>query len=71
MTYRVIVPRSGKTAVSYPPSGHALYTRDQAIEILRRFHSRAPLPDGDEREPYAEGPTERFTIHFPTDFTGG
>lgn len=64
MTFKVIVP-CRKKLVSYPPKGHNLYTRQEAIDVLKRFYSRAPWKEGDQRECWAESETERFTLHFP------
>ena len=66
MNYKVIVPYLRKRKfVSYPASGCTLYSREQAIEVLKRFYERCPWKDGDERECWAEGEHERFTLHFP------
>lgn len=57
--YRVIVPCTPRKVgrriterVSYPPSGHSLYTKDEARTVLARF----PTSMG----AYAESSTERF-----------
>ena len=71
--FKVVVPLKNKmkangywiTHVTYPASGTSLYTRDQAIDVLRKFYQRSPWLDGDDRECWAEGEHERFTIHFP------
>lgn len=57
--YRVIVPYyRGKhlREVSYPASGHPLYTRAEAIEVLRTFHKRRQTQPYDPLDCYAEGP---------------
>jgi hypothetical protein len=51
--------------VSYPASGQSLYTREQAVNLLKRLYERRPWQDGDEREAWAESERERFTLHFP------
>jgi hypothetical protein len=67
--FKVIVPCKPRkvrgswiSAVSYPSSSQPLYTREEAITVLKKLtHS-----DMDEQsEPWAEGPSERFTLHFP------
>jgi hypothetical protein len=74
--YQVFVPlkkpikslRSGeiKTQVTYPAKGQPLYSREQAIEVLRTFYGRFPWKEGSELECWAESENERFTLHFPT-----
>ncbi len=64
--FQVIVPYlKTRKLVSYPPSGHPLYSRDTAIEVLKVFYQRCPWEEGDERECWAESEHERFTLHFP------
>lgn len=70
--FKVIVPckprkhgRRWITAVSYPASGCSLYTREEAVAVLRRFYARRQWPEGGEWECWAEGERERFTLHFP------
>jgi len=64
--YKVIVPYLRKNKlVSYPASGCQLYTREQAIDVLKKFYQRSPWNDGDKQEPWAEGDSERFTLHYP------
>ena len=72
--FRVIIPlkspqkRRGRwttTRVSYPTSGERLYTREEAIEVLKKLFERSPWKDGDELEPWAENEKERFTLFFP------
>lgn len=68
MSYRVIVPntRNGRIShVSYPASGCALYTRDEAIAVLRRFAERNPERGqlGHALECWAESDRERFGLH--------
>lgn len=67
--YKILVPYGKKKIVRYPASGEPFYTRERAVEILKRFYSRCPWQDGDDREPWAEGPGERFTIFYPVDLT--
>jgi hypothetical protein len=58
--FRVVVPRPGRaTDVSYPPAGHALYTRAEAWELLRIFRDSGLVGD---REPWAESRSERFCL---------
>ena len=71
--FKVVVPLKKKlkvkgnwiTRVTYPASGASLYTREQAIDVLRKFYQRCPWLEGDNRECWAEGERERFTLHFP------
>jgi len=71
--FKVVVPLKKKmkvngrwiSHVTYPASGTSLYTREQAIEVLRTFHQRCPWHEGDDRECWAEDEHERFTLHFP------
>lgn len=71
--FKVVVPLKNKkkisrrwiTHVTYPPTGCSLYTREQAIDVLRKFYQRYPWLEGDSRECWAEGEHERFTLHFP------
>ncbi len=51
--------------VSYPASGQSLYTREQAVNLLKRLYERCPWQAWDEREAWAENERERFTLHFP------
>jgi len=66
--YRVIAPyrrQNGIRALSYPPRGHRLYTRDEAVEVMRKLVAaqvRAcgqALPD---LEPWAESEIDRFDL---------
>lgn len=70
--FRVVVPYRPKDKklkhAYYPPSGHAFYTRQQAIDILRRFQATSSTEEGGELEPWAESKTERFTLRFPVDY---
>jgi hypothetical protein len=63
--WQVIVPLpNGKGSVSYPASGQRPYTRDEAIEVMRRFSARCPQRGeyGHPLEVYAVGPRERFAL---------
>lgn len=64
--YRVIVPyrrKSGRLcAVSYPGRGQTLYTRDEAIQVLKRFAARRGTIEPNDLECYAEGPHDRFGL---------
>lgn len=79
--YWVVIPgyvQRGKgrklKRVSYPASGHPLYTRAEAVALLVRRYERmaeagVPLPTTPYEEawshpltPWAEGPSERFTL---------
>jgi hypothetical protein len=68
--YKVIVPykRDGKLKeVSYPGKGMKLYSREEALDVLRKLVDKATdggRGDGEELEPYAESDTERFTLSF-------
>jgi hypothetical protein len=74
--YKVIVPlkkpiksiksKEVYTQVSYPASGNSLYTREQAIQVLKTFYGRFQWEEGSELECWAESENERFTLHFPT-----
>ena len=72
--FKVVVPLKKKMKVkgdwiahvTYPASGASLYTREQAIDVLRKFYQRSPWLEGDKRECWAEGEHERFTLHFPS-----
>ena len=57
--FRIIVPCTPRKvgrriidAVAYPGSGHPLYTRSEAIELLRKFPAEA----------WAESETERIAV---------
>jgi len=71
--FKVIVPLKERKkvkgrwvyAVSYPWTGDPLYTRERAIEVMKQFYLRCPWEEGDQREIYAEGTGERFTLHYP------
>ena len=72
MWYQVVVPCKLKKVkgrwidrVIYPATGCQLYTREKAIEVLKQFYNRNPWKEGDERECWAEGDNDRFTLHFP------
>ena len=66
--FRVFVPsRKGRT-VSYPPSGHPLYSREEAVMILQRFYGRSPWEEGGKLECWAESENERFTLHCQQEF---
>ena len=59
--YRVMVEyeRDGKRRVlSYPPSGHALYSRAEAVAVLRQMVNRGCKPDAC----WIEGPNERAML---------
>ena len=63
--WQVIVPNPrGKSDVAYPSYGQQLYTRDEAIEVMRRFSARCSQRGeyGHPLEVYAEGPRERFAL---------
>jgi hypothetical protein len=56
--YRVLVLGKGrKRPVSYPSTGHPLYTRAEAIALLKRFADTAC-------EAWAEGPHCRFDLDW-------
>ncbi len=72
--FRVMVPYTGKKlkvggknvkVVSYPPSGYSLYSRESAVDLLKKFYNRYQWTEGSENECWAESDTERFTLHFP------
>jgi len=56
--FKVVVPLKKKmkvngrwiSHVTYPASGTSLYTREQAIEVLRTFYQRSLSREGDDRE---------------------
>jgi hypothetical protein len=47
-----------KKIVTYPPKGHSLYTREEAISNLRQFASKG----FNMNNVWAESETERFTL---------
>lgn len=63
-TYRVVVttplyPRG----VHYPCRGEPLYTREKAIEVLRKLVKQGHKSDWESKFGcYAEGPGERFLL---------
>ena len=71
--FKVVVPLKKKMKVNggwirhvtYPATGCSLYTREQAIDVLRKFYQRSPWLEGENRECWAEGEHERFTLYFP------
>ena len=76
--FKVIVPCKQRkvrgrfiTSVSYPSSGHSLYTRQEAIDLLKTLYNRCPWDEGGEREAWAESDSERFTLHYPVNLVQG
>lgn len=62
--YRIIITsETHPDGVSYPGTGHPLYTKAQAIEHLRSFVSKGIHSDYEhEHGAYAESSTHRFTL---------
>jgi hypothetical protein len=61
--YRVLVLGKGRTKpVSYPGRGFPLYTRRQAIEILKHFAEKGC------RNAYAEASTHRFDLDWLVEY---
>jgi hypothetical protein len=59
--YRVIVLCRTGRSVSYPPTGFPLYTRQKAIDLLKRFKARG----GDcTLDCWAEAPHCRFDLEW-------
>ena len=62
--YKVIVTTiKYPKGVSYPPSGHPLYTRAEAIQVMRKLQSQGHSSDFESTYgTYAESETDRFTL---------